>query len=91
MLIAYHLPQYMPGAVPIAFDGCGTFYLLDMRRPAVGGEYPVACAHAGDLGWEPEACDVVADSFEAACRGTWNVDDLRDPAPDPNAAADGRA
>lgn len=76
MLLAYHLPQYMPGALPIAFNGGGTFYMLDMRRQAVGGEYPVVCASAGYLGWEREACRVVSDSFPAACRGTFNVDDL---------------
>jgi hypothetical protein len=68
MLVAYHLPEYMPGAMPIAFDGGGTFYLLDMRRPAIEGEYPVVCAHAGYLAWEPEACEAIADSFVAACR-----------------------
>lgn len=77
MMVAYQLPQYMPGAVPVAFNGGGTFYLLDMRRPAVGDEYPVVCAHSGYLAWEPEACFVVADSLVAACRGTVNVDDLR--------------
>ncbi len=77
MLLAYQLPQYMPGALPVAFNGGGTFYLLDLRRPAAGGEYPVVCAHAGYLGWEPEACWVVADSLAAACRGAVNVDDLR--------------
>src|SRR4051794_37024143 len=35
MLLAYHLPKYMPGAMPIAFNGEGTFYLIDMRQPAV--------------------------------------------------------
>src|SRR5262249_1777501 len=78
-MVAYQLPQYMPGAVPVAFNGGGTFYLLDMRQPAVGGEYPVVCAHAGYLSWEPDACCVVADSFVAACRGTVNVDDLSHP------------
>ncbi len=77
MLLAYHLPQYMPGALPIAFNGGGTFYLLDMRRPAVKGEYPVVCAHSGYLAWESVACFTVADSFVAACRGAVNVDDLR--------------
>ena len=76
MMRAYRFPQYMPGAVPIAFNGGGTFYLLDMRRPALEGEYPVVCAHSGYLAWESEACFVVADSFVAACRGTVNVDDL---------------
>jgi hypothetical protein len=75
MLLAYQLPEYMPGALPIAFNGGGTFYLLDMRQSAVGGEYPVVCAHAGYLDWGPEACCVIADSFVSACRGRVNVDD----------------
>lgn len=88
IMVAYQLPQYMPGAVPVAFNGGGTFYLLDMRRPAVGGEYPVVCAHAGYLAWEPDACRVVADSFVAACRGTVNVDDLRCSEAEADATAD---
>jgi hypothetical protein len=76
MMLAYEVPQYMPGAVPVAFNGGGTFYLLDLRRPAAGGEYPVVAAHAGHLGWGPDACRPVADTFLAACRGTANVDDL---------------
>ncbi len=67
MMLAYQIPEYMPGAVPFAFDGCGTFYLFDLRRPAIGGEYPVVCAHAGHLGWGEDACGEVAASFVAAC------------------------
>lgn len=76
MLVGYHIPQHMPGAVPVGMNGGGTFYLLDMRQPAVAGEYPVVCARAGALGWKPETCRLVADSFLAACRGTRNVEDL---------------
>ncbi len=77
--LAHHLPQYMPGALPVALNGGGTFYLLDMRLPASGGEYPVVCAHAGFLSWVPGAWRVVADSFGAACRGRVNVEDLPHP------------
>ena len=77
MMTGHQLPEYMPGALPIAFNGGGTFYLLDMRGSAVGGEYPVVCAHAGYLSWEPDACRVVANTLEATCRGTVNIDDLR--------------
>lgn len=77
MLLAYHLPQYMPGALPLAFNGGGTFYLFDLRQPASDGEYPIVAAHAGSLGWEPDEHVRIADSFEAACRGTVCVDDLR--------------
>jgi SMI1 / KNR4 family (SUKH-1) len=77
MLLAYHLPQYMPGALPFAFDGAGTFYLFDMRQAAQRGEYPVVQAHAGCLGWEPDACATIAESFEAACRVTGSLDEER--------------
>lgn len=77
MMLAYQLPEYMPGAVPIAFDGGGTFYLFDLREPPVDGEYPVVCAHAGNLGWEPDESWRIADSFLGACRGTVEVHDLR--------------
>jgi len=77
MMVAYHVPQHMQGALPIAFNGEGTFYLLDMRRPPVVQEYPVVCAGAGNLGWEDDQCFHVANSFEAACRGTVNVEVLR--------------
>lgn len=78
MTLAYHLPQYMPGALPFAFNGGGTFYLFDMREPPRGGNYPVVCAHAGGQGWRPDEHWVVADSFVAACRGSVNVDDCRE-------------
>ncbi|HZN36628.1 MAG TPA: SMI1/KNR4 family protein [Pirellulaceae bacterium] len=77
MLLAYHLPRYMPGALPVAFNGGGTFYLFDMRLPARDGEYPIVCSHSGDLGWQPDQCLQIAESFEMACRGTVNVDELR--------------
>ena len=77
MLLAYHLPQYMPEAFPFAFNGGGTFYLFDMRRAAKRGEYPVVVSHSGDLGWEGDECIQIAESFEAACRDPVNVDELR--------------
>jgi SMI1/KNR4 family protein SUKH-1 len=76
MLLGYHLPQYMPGALPFAFNGGGVFYLFDMRQAPMRGEYPVVCARSGSLGWQPEKCIRIAESFEAACRGTTDVDDL---------------
>jgi hypothetical protein len=69
MLLAYHVPQYMPAALPFAFDGSGTFYLFDMRDPAIAGEYPIGCVSSGSLGWGPEEYIRIADSFHAACRG----------------------
>jgi hypothetical protein len=67
-LLAYHVPQYMPGALPFAFDGGGCFYLFDMRQDPVGGEYPVLYVGAGNLGYEDAV--PVASSFVEACKGT---------------------
>lgn len=32
MNLAYELPEYMPGAVSFAMDGCGNHYMFDMRE-----------------------------------------------------------
>ena len=79
MLLGYNLPEYMPGALPVAFNGAGTFYLLDMRHPPVGGEYPVLCSRAGSLRYGTDTCLRVADSFLAACQGTIDPEELRFP------------
>jgi hypothetical protein len=76
MLLGYNLPQYMPGALPIAFNGGGIFYLFDMRRPPVRGEYPVVCASAGNIGWGADEHAVVAANFPKCCRGKVRVEDL---------------
>lgn len=76
MLLAYHLPEYMPLALPFAFNGGGVFYLFDMREKAFAGEYPVVCSHAGNIGWGSGEYRIVAESFLAACRGKNNVDSL---------------
>lgn len=77
MLLGYELPEYMPGALPFAFDGGGTFYIFDMRQPPVNGEYPIVCAEAGYLDWEPEACWKIADSFVEAWRDSRRIGTLR--------------
>jgi hypothetical protein len=68
-LLAYHLPQYMPGALPFAFNGGGVFYLFDMREPPTQGEYPILCSHACNLGYGPDECVAVAQTFLEACQG----------------------
>ncbi len=50
MMLAYHVPEYMPLAVPFAFNGGGTFYMFDMRSPPVNGEYPIVCCGSGRWG-----------------------------------------
>ena len=67
-LLAYHVPQYMPRALPFAFDGSGRFYLFDMRDRPIQGEYPVLYVGAGSLRYEDAVA--VASSFVEACRGT---------------------
>ena len=67
-LLSYNVPQYMPGALPFAFDGGGCFYLFDMRKEPVDGEYPILFVGAGNLGYEDAVH--VADSFVDACKGT---------------------
>lgn len=47
---AYEVQRHMPAALPVAFNGGGTFHPFDLRRPAVGGEYSLVCAHSGNLG-----------------------------------------
>lgn len=76
MLIAYHVPEFLPGAIPFAFNGGGTFYLFDMRNPANNGEYPIICSHASNLGWANDEHAIVANSLESACRGTTDIDEL---------------
>ena len=53
------------------------FYLRSTsHRGRSRGEYPVVGSHAGSLGWEAAKCVQIAESFEAVCRGTVNVDEL---------------
>ena len=61
-LLAYQIPEYMPGAVPFAFDGAGGFYLFDMRDEPIDGEYPIVMAHSGSLGWDDDQMKL-ADTF----------------------------
>ena len=61
----YEFAEYLPGAVPIALDGGGGFFCLDVREVLDGsaennGGAPIVWTHAGNLGWEPDACYPVA-------------------------------
>jgi len=66
-LLAYHVPQFMPGGLPFAMDGGGGFYLFDLRADSIDGEYPIVFAHAGNLGWDDAV--PIAQTFPDACRG----------------------
>lgn len=71
---SYEFAVYMPGAWPVALDGGGGFFCLDLRDVAGGqaandGSAPIVWAHAGNLGWgENEAARMGDDlqSFLAA-------------------------
>jgi hypothetical protein len=52
----YEFAHYLPGAWPLALDGGGGFFCLDLREVAAGrapndGSAPVIWSHAGNLGW----------------------------------------
>ncbi|MEU4570156.1 hypothetical protein [Micromonospora sp. NPDC023956] len=64
----YELAEYMPAAVPLAFDGGGGLYLLDARAGHNNGRQPVVWSHSGSLGWHPEDHRPVAPDFESLVR-----------------------
>ncbi|VTR90909.1 SMI1/KNR4 family protein OS=Paenibacillus alvei DSM 29 GN=PAV_9c00940 PE=4 SV=1 [Gemmata massiliana] len=77
-LIVYHVPQYMPLAVPFAFTDSGGMYLFDMREPPdTSGEYPIICAGAGALDFDPHESPRIASNFLEACCGRFNVERLQ--------------
>jgi len=77
MLLAYQFPQYMPGVMPFALDGCGNFYLFDMRTKPVLGEYPILTAHAGSMSWSEGSWLRIADTFVEVCEGKVSLEVLR--------------
>lgn len=72
MTLAHHFPKHMPGALPFAMEGGGTFYCFDMRAEPVNDEYPIVAARADDLDWKTVL--KLADLFEKVCRGKKSVD-----------------
>ncbi|MCR8842444.1 SMI1/KNR4 family protein [Paenibacillus sp. SC116] len=74
MMLAYEFPQYMPGAVPFAMDGCGHHYAWDMRIDREDDEYPILVTHSGNLGYEDAA--QIAETFMELCLGTISVEDF---------------
>jgi hypothetical protein len=79
ILLDYHVPMYMPGVLPIAFNGGGVMYFLDLRQPTRDCEPPILCAAAGNLDLAPDSCMKVAPNLLSACRGTVNVEALLSP------------
>ena len=75
-LLAYHIPEYMPGAVPFALDGGGGFYLFDMRSDPVDGEYPIVFSRSGSLGWDEDDHALIAHSFIEVCATATDPNEL---------------
>ena len=65
-LLIYHLPQYVPGAVPWAMDGSGGPYCFDMREKPTEGEYPIILQESGALSWNHDEFRILATSFVAS-------------------------
>lgn len=53
----YNFSVYMPFAFPFAMDGCGNFYILNLRKY----DEAVYAISSGDLEWEE--CRKIADNF----------------------------
>ncbi|PWD52535.1 SMI1/KNR4 family protein [Serinibacter arcticus] len=67
-LADYEFAEYMPGAAPIALDGAGGFFCLDLRAVVAGeaendGGAPLVWSHAGNLGWDDDAVVPIADDL----------------------------
>lgn len=54
---AYKFSIYMPFAFPLAMDGCGNFYILNLRNK----DDCIYAVSAGDLEWDE--CHKIADNF----------------------------
>lgn len=61
----YEFSEYFPGAWPLALDGGGGFYCLDLRDLVAGvapndGSASLVWSHAGNLGWREDEHVVIA-------------------------------
>jgi hypothetical protein len=72
MLLAYHVPEYLPGLLGFANDGGGSTYFFDMRKAPAKGEYPILLVGDGAI---IEDAIKVAPIFLKACQGTTNPHD----------------
>ena len=67
---SYNFAIYMPFAFPFAMDGCGNFYILNMRSK---DDY-IYVVSSGDLGWE--ACHNIAKNLAECLTQTTLIDEL---------------
>lgn len=57
---AYMFSEYMPYAYPFAMDGCGNFYVFNLRTD----DECVYAVSAGNMGWESDECYKIAKTFK---------------------------
>lgn len=69
---AYSFPLYMPYAFPFAMDGCGNFYVFDLRENGTG----VYAVSSGNMGWTDDECCRIADSFLECLQQTELLEDI---------------
>jgi hypothetical protein len=63
----YEFGEYMPGALPFALNGGGTFYVFDVRNAPVASASAVFTCESGANTWDTATW--LAASFQAACQG----------------------
>lgn len=66
----YEFDEYLSGAWPIALDGAGGFYCLDLRSVIAGtalndGAAPLVWSHSGNLGWNADEHVLIATDLPA--------------------------
>lgn len=69
---AYMFPQFMPYAFPFAMDGCGNFYIFNLREI----DRCVYAVAAGNKGWEKDECIKVADNFTECLGQKYSLDEI---------------
>ncbi|MGL4108437.1 SMI1/KNR4 family protein [Clostridium sp. LP20] len=74
MNISYEFPEYMPGGVSFAMDGCGNHYIFDMRQEPIDGEYPILTSSSGWL--EFEDAKLVGETFTEVIKGKTSMDSI---------------
>ncbi len=73
-MIDYQFPVYMPYALPFGLNGGGVFYIFDMRKPAIDGEFPILAVSSGNLCYDD--APTIAHSIPELIADQTNVEDL---------------
>lgn len=73
-MIDYQFPVYMPHALPFGLNGGAVFYIFDMRKPAINGEFPIIAASSGNLCYDD--APAIAQSIRELLADSRNIEDL---------------